>query len=266
MIRFSILLFFFCTALQAQDLSFYGKRIVGDSIYVGIKNNVHAPGEIQLLPLEEYQDQVRGTDYVVIQPLDSLEVFGVIPTAIVKDTTEINYLEYFEFKGTWGDSNTAKHNEDYLYRLPYGQGKKIKIIQTWGGNFSHNSVRSKYAIDFGTQVGDTIYAAREGVVMKTKDDSTERGGRDMIDKANEVLIFHEDGTIASYVHLDYKGVFVEPGEQVERGQAIGISGFTGFTTTPHLHFVVREAKNVSVPIYFENLPKAPLKKGRKYKH
>lgn len=261
-----IILLFLGLTTQAQDLSFSGKRITADSLYIGIRNNVYAPCEISLTPKEAYKDQVSGTEYILVNPKDSVANFGVIPLAIIKDTAAVNYMEYFDFKGTWGDSNTAKHDESYRYRLPYREGKRIKIIQSFGGNFSHNTFKSRYAIDFGTQVGDTVYAAREGLVIKTKADSKERGGRDMIDKANEVRIIHSDGTIASYVHLDYQGVFVAPGQSVQRGQAIGISGFTGFTTTPHLHFVVREAKNVSVPIYFENLPAKALKKGKRYRH
>ena len=264
--RVLLLLLFISIHGFSQDISVYNNRIIADSVYFGIKNNVYAPLELSLKPKEAYVDAVRGTDFVLLRPKDSVAVFGVVPLEIVADTSSIKYFEYFDFEGTWGDSKTAKHDDTYRYLLPYGKGKRIKIVQSWGGKFSHSSVRSRYAIDFGTQVGDTIYAAREGIVVKTKSDSKERGGRDMIDKANEVRILHPDGTLASYVHLDYGGVFVEPGDQVSRGQAIGISGFTGFTTTPHLHFVVREAKNVSVPIYFEGLPEKKLKPGKRYKH
>lgn len=259
---------FLCSfsGMMAQDISFYGKQIIADSIYFGIKSNIYAPLEIKLAPKKEFDSQVRGSETVLLNPRDSISVLGVIPLSIVPDTASVVLTKYFDFSGTWGNSKTTSHNDLYRYRLPYKKGNRVKIIQSFGGGFSHNTDRSRYAIDFGTQIGDTIYAAREGTVVKTKANSKERGGRDKIDAANVVMILHNDGTIGSYVHLDFEGVLVDPGQKVSKGQAIGISGFTGFTTTPHLHFVVREGGNMSVPIYFEGLPKKALKKGKRYKH
>ena len=58
-------------------------------------------------------------------------------------------------------------------------------------------------------------------------------------RANYVKIRHDDGTIGNYVHLQHDGVLVEVGDKVRTGDVIGMSGNTGFTTGPHLHFEVR---------------------------
>src|SRR5690625_5722784 len=58
-------------------------------------------------------------------------------------------------------------------------------------------------------------------------------------RANFVRILHDDGSMALYAHLDYGGVSVRDGQRVKRGQRIGRSGNTGFSTGPHLHFVVQ---------------------------
>ena len=55
---------------------------------------------------------------------------------------------------------------------------------------------------------------------------------------NEIEIKHSDGTYAAYSHLKYKGTFVKKGEKVKKGQLIGLSGNTGWSSKPHLDFCV----------------------------
>jgi murein DD-endopeptidase MepM/ murein hydrolase activator NlpD len=65
-------------------------------------------------------------------------------------------------------------------------------------------------------------------------DMEKYGGR-----ANYVRILHPDGSMGLYAHLEEGGVLVRVGQQVRAGQPIGLSGNTGFTTGPHLHFAVQ---------------------------
>jgi len=70
-----------------------------------------------------------------------------------------------------------------------------------------------------------------------------------------VRVLHDDGTFAVYAHLAWDSIRVRPGQQVARGERIAASGNTGFTTGPHLHFVVLRnegLKSVSVPVRFSN--------------
>ena len=52
-------------------------------------------------------------------------------------------------------------------------------------------------------------------------------------------ILHEDGSMALYAHLKPEGVEVRVGQQVRQGQRIALSGNTGYSTAPHLHFAVQ---------------------------
>ncbi len=263
-IKLFLALFFLAGSCIAQDLGFL-KQIGQDSILIGVHNNLHAPLTIWFTPKQETQNMARGSG-LIMQPLDTVQRVMAIPFSAVQDTTTINPLDYFDFKGFLGDSTQTIHDDNAVYRFPFEPNKRIKIIQSFGGKFTHNTPQSYYAIDFGTQIGDTIYAAREGRVVKTIDKFKEHGGQEFFSKANLIVIMHSDGTFANYIHLDYQGVFVKPGQMVAQGAPIGLSGMTGFTNIPHLHFMVRNANEESVPIYFKGLKGKKLKPNKKYRH
>ena len=74
--------------------------------------------------------------------------------------------------------------------------------------------------------------------------------------ANYVVILHNDGTTGEYYHLMQDGVLVDVGDSVARGQKIALSGNTGHTTMPHLHFAVYRAtewgNTQSIPVRFQS--------------
>lgn len=154
-------------------------------------------------------------------------------------------------------SIAASHQPDRPYRPPFAPGAEFIIGQAFGGSFSHTEPHAWHAVDIAMPIGTPIHAARAGVVMDSarwfhrSGDNRERYGP----RANFIRILHDDGTMAVYAHLDYAGVRVHPGERVARGQYIGRSGNTGFSSGPHLHFVVqknRDMQLVSVAFEFEN--------------
>lgn len=141
---------------------------------------------------------------------------------------------------------------DFEYRAPVEAGTALRVGQGFGGGFSHQQPQSRYAVDFDLPVGTPIVAARGGRVMDVAR-YFHRAGQDLGrdgPRANYVRILHDDGSMAVYAHLDYQGVLVRPGQQIEAGHAIGRSGNTGFSTGPHLHFAVqvnRDMELVSAP-------------------
>lgn len=146
----------------------------------------------------------------------------------------------WSYRWTWGPLN-AKHDNNYLYSLPYEPGKAYRIDQGFNGRFSHFG-DFKYSIDWNMPIGTPILAARDGVVVGVRDDFNVGGpSRDYENDANYVMIKHSDGTIGEYAHIMHNGAMVKVGEHVKVGQLIAYSGNTGFTTGPHLHFFVYKA-------------------------
>ncbi len=170
----------------------------------------------------------------------------------------------YNYTSAYGSLDTV-HDDGYLYRLPYEPGKEYRLLQSFGGRFSHYE-ESLYAVDFSMPEGSLVLAAREGVVVATRNDSS-RGGPDKSfrDDGNFVYVRHPDKSLGIYTHFKKGGVLVEAGDFVRPGDFIGLSGNTGWSSEPHLHFGIYKLlggdMGQSVPFLFDtrkgivNLPK-----------
>lgn len=133
--------------------------------------------------------------------------------------------------------SSTNQADDFAYAVPFGGDEPRELIQGYDGPETHlGSMR--YSLDFAMPEGTPILAAREGQVLLVQDGFTE-GGTDpeLLERANLVVIAHDDGSMASYGHL-HPGVRVRIGQHVREGQLLGYSGHTGFAGQPHLHFHV----------------------------
>ena len=167
-----------------------------------------------------------------------------------------------EIRAMLGDPN-AKHKPSQPYRVPFGIGKSFPISQGFNGSFTHNTPSSQYAVDIAMPEGTEIYAARDGKVMEVANDFFSGGAQEKyMDKSNLIRILHDDGSMAVYGHLRLESARVTPGTRVKRGQKIGVSGNTGYSTGPHLHFAVQRNAGVemrSVPFEFAGENGTPVK-------
>lgn len=129
-----------------------------------------------------------------------------------------------------------KDDTSYVYALPFAKGKTFRVLQGYFSRFSH---KERAALDFNMKRGTTITAAREGVVVRVKEDGT-RGGlkKKFRPHGNNIVIQHADGSRAGYWHLQHNGALVNVGDTVKKGQPIGLSGKTGYALSAHLHFLV----------------------------
>lgn len=137
--------------------------------------------------------------------------------------------------------STIKDDTSYIYALPYEEGKSFRVIQGYFSKFTH---KERAALDFNMKRGTNITAAREGVVVRVKEDG-DRGGLNKKYRpfGNNIVIQHTDGSRAGYWHLQQNGAVVTVGDTIKKGQLIGLSGKTGYAALPHLHFLVWTTKN-----------------------
>ena len=152
----------------------------------------------------------------------------------------------------------AQPDLNYRYRLPFRDGTKFAVHQGFNSPATHNTPQSRYAVDLAVDEGTPVVAARAGVVMQVERDfygagfdKEKFGGR-----ANLVRVLHDDGTMAIYAHLALEGATVSLGQHVAAGQQVGLSGNTGFSSGPHLHFSIQVNTGMdleSVPFAIEGL-------------
>ena len=143
----------------------------------------------------------------------------------------------------------VKDDSSHVYQLPYKKGRSYLLVQGYLSSFSH---KSEYALDFKMKEGTPVCAARSGVVVDLREDSDKGGLKPaMLAEGNYIFIAHSDGSTAQYWHFQKNGVLVNISDTVHVNQVIGLSGNTGYSAFPHLHFEVSAPGRGQVPTRFQ---------------
>ena len=87
--------------------------------------------------------------------------------------------------------------------------------------------RMHKGVDWACPIGTTVYASCAGTVIQ----ASYNGGY-----GNNVVISHADGRLTRYAHNSK--LLVKVGQKVEQGEPIALSGSTGRSTGPHVHFEI----------------------------
>lgn len=128
--------------------------------------------------------------------------------------------------------------KDYLSRVtperewsgPFTTPADAAISDVFGSVRVFNGKTSSphLGLDFRVPSGTPVAAMNDGTVLLA---------RPLYFEGNFVVLDHGQGLLTLYLHLtEFK---VKEGDQVKRGQEIGLSGGTGRATGPHLHVAVR---------------------------
>jgi hypothetical protein len=142
---------------------------------------------------------------------------------------------------------TIKEDSSFVYWLPFKTGTKQLMVQ---GYYTSHSHRNLIANDFKMKTGTPICAARAGVVTAVMKESNTGGLKDIGNHWNYIIIQHADGSTAIYGHLQQNGALVQHGDSILQGQEIGLSGNTGYSAFPHLHFQVWDRQGNQIPVRF----------------
>ncbi|GAA5040403.1 hypothetical protein GCM10011506_40860 [Marivirga lumbricoides] len=235
---------------QNDDLKIYQEK--SDNGYIFYADNTALVPYSVKLNFEELKNLQPDKDlksYIALAPAKSNKV-EILRLRRVKEGSASSYN--FNYIFTVGKPG-QQPDTDFAYWFPYRHGKKERVAQGNNGSGTHQGLN---AIDFNLEEGEAVHAAREGLVIEVKEDSNTGGNNPKFEKdGNYIRIYHEDGTIASYVHLQKNGSLVHVGETVKAGDKIGISGNTGYSSGPHLHFMVtynRDFQTLTLPVKFLN--------------
>ncbi len=152
---------------------------------------------------------------------------------------EINECTDSELGVNCQDADYIK-NSDSPYVLPWEIGKTFTVGQGNCTDGSHSLGQIQFAYDINMPIGTKIVAMRSGIVVKVIESfvDLESGTVGLVDEANIIKVKHDDGSEAQYVHLTLNGGLKNEGDSVDQGEIIALSGNTGKTTGPHLHFQV----------------------------
>lgn len=131
---------------------------------------------------------------------------------------------------------------------PPSSGTTARVIRSAGGplisgffmrpmigGIKTQGLHGYNGIDIGAPVGTQVLASAAGTVMIARDSGWNGG------YGQYVVMQHANGTQTVYGHLSQ--VYVSAGATIPQGQVIGLSGRSGKSTGPHLHFEIRGAAN-----------------------
>ncbi|WP_370089315.1 peptidoglycan DD-metalloendopeptidase family protein [Ekhidna sp.] len=139
-----------------------------------------------------------------------------------------------ESKGTTQDNSTPSI-------LPLKDTENVRMTSGFGTRFDPIEKEEKLhrGIDLASPVGNPVVATADGKVEVAKEDG-KHGLR--------VVIKHDDTFTSAYSHLS--SIDVKTGESVKKGDQIGLSGNSGASTAPHLHYEIQKNDEFVNPIYY----------------
>ena len=149
----------------------------------------------------------------------------------------------FDYQGARLQASAARFDDDRFYRPdgtsllpsfwrhPFAESHHYRISSPFNLHRHHpitGRISPHYGTDFAMPTGSPVAAPADGVVRRVTHGLL---------AGNYVVLDHGNGYRTRYMHLSK--VRVHPGDTVRQGQVIALSGNTGRSTGPHLHYELR---------------------------
>lgn len=259
--------FFFCTLLLiktgAQEKVKFSYQNNNNTIHLFAQNNHYCPVTVTIIyNLVNMKLSDERVVYVIPARAENHPIVELSPMELSKKWSwAYNYTYHL------GDNIRGEPN-GIVCALPYQKEQTYKVVQGYNGKRSHEN---ENALDFDMPEGTLVCVTKDGVVIDIVDKHNMAcPTKDCLQYNNYVTVYHEDGSFSSYAHLKQNGAKVKIGQIIKQGDVIGLSGNTGWSTGPHLHFVVYYYKNsqrITVPTKFKLQNKIIdfLEEGKYYK-
>lgn len=190
-----------------------------------------------ILSMDSIPDMVRNPGFGGVDRFRNLD--GYIYTRLMRSTrTRIAEMKNMtavqdqSFSSILDKSNEWKHMMDHLPAIS-------PVDPSWrlGDGFKFREVhpvlgigRMHYGQDFTVPYGTNVYATGIGTVVEAGYNNSGFG--------NYVVIDHGYGLQSIYGHLSK--IQVAKGDMVKRGQLLGLSGSSGTSSGPHLHYQINK--------------------------
>jgi murein DD-endopeptidase MepM/ murein hydrolase activator NlpD len=152
-----------------------------------------------------------------------------------------------------GDTLGEKSN-----RIPSIQpvlNKQLSLLTAGYGNLLnpfYRTLQSHQGVDYTVAEGSSVFATADGTIKEISDKSSTLG--------KTIVIDHGNGYQTSYSHL--LSTLVRRGQKVERGDVIALSGNSGLSLAPHLHYEVRFNGLRVDPIHYFFMELSPVEYSR----
>ena len=152
-----------------------------------------------------------------------------------------------------GDTLGEKSN-----RIPAIQpvlNKQLSLLTAGYGNLLnpfYRTLHSHQGVDYTVAEGSSVFATADGTVKEISDKSSTLG--------KTIVIDHGNGYQTSYSHL--LSTLVRRGQKIQRGDIIALSGNSGLSLAPHLHYEVRFNGLRVDPIHYFFMELSPVEYSR----
>jgi murein DD-endopeptidase MepM/ murein hydrolase activator NlpD len=188
------------------------------------------PGKYDLIL--DFRDGTRFKEKIEIRKRKyKTSPFYLTKELIQRGYTQSKIVENLKYKDNPGISRALKFSEPFPYfkeKFIYSLSE-IKITEEFGEIKKYGKIGFQHlGVDLEAKEGDPVFAINDGVVRLSKE---------LPNYGKTIIIDHGLGIFSLYLHL--KEFKVSEGEKVKRGEIIALSGNTGYSTSPHLHFSVK---------------------------
>lgn len=217
------------TDLQDRDDNFY--RVIFEA--EPIPNSIRETGRGGSNPYRDLENYTNGD--------------------LMKKTSEnldkIRRQIYVQSKSYDKIAELIKNRDDMYKSIPAIQPVSNKDLKRTASGFGmrihpiYKTRRMHNGIDFTAPTSTEVFSTGKGKIIKAKKSKTGYG--------NHIIIDHGYSFTTLYAHLSE--IKVKKGQEIKRGDLIGLVGSTGLSTAPHLHYEVRKNnKPVNPAHYFYN--------------